>query len=40
MVVRDKKEFLIYLKYLKLLGFGSEGIAYYDKKKSCFKSVS
>lgn len=33
MVVNDKKEFLIYLKSLKFLGLGSEGISYYDKRK-------
>lgn len=39
MVVRDKREFLIYLKYLKLLGFGSEGTAYYDKNKKAVLKV-
>lgn len=33
MVVNDKKEFLIYLKSLKFLGLGSEGITYYDQRK-------
>ena len=32
MVVNDKNEFLIYLKSLKFLGLGSEGISYYDKR--------
>ncbi len=39
MVVRDKKDFLFYLRSLKLLGVGSEGIAYYDKKKKIVLKV-
>ena len=33
MVINDKEEFLLYLKCLRFLGLGSEGMAYYDKRK-------
>ena len=33
MVINDKEEFLLYLKGLRFLGLGSEGMAYYDKRK-------
>ena len=34
MVIKDKEEFLLYLNSLRFLGLGSEGIAYYDKRKN------
>ena len=39
MVVSDKREFLYYLKSLKLLGIGSEGMAYYDKHRKVVLKV-
>lgn len=36
MVIKDKKEFLLYLNCLRFLGLGSEEMAYYDKRKNMF----